>query len=244
MIQIKQGSYLMKQMILIFSGIILFLSSCSTGDENNRFVSLADNFINKFLALNPEWATSLGDHRYDDRMGDYSLQGVEIQTRLIQTYLDSLKMIDPDKLTRTNQIDYKILQLHLESMAYSNTVLKGYAWNPLAYNMGNAIYALLARDFAPLKERLEKVGKRLSSLPAVLEAAKTNLQNPPRIHTETAIMQNKGNISLLTAELNSFLDKEPEMKASIEPVRDAAVKALEAYGKWLEAKIQRGFPAG
>ena len=227
----------MKQMILIFSVITLMLSSCSTGDENAPFVSLADNFINKFLAMNPEWATSLGDHRYDNRMGDYTIQGVEAQTRLIQTYLDSLKMIDPEKLTRTNQIDYKILQLHLESMAYSNTVLKGYAWNPLSYNMGNAIYSLLARDFAPLKDRLVNVGQRLSDIPAVLEAAKTNLNNPPRIHTETAIIQNKGNISLLTTEINSFLDKEPEMKASIEPLRDAAVKALESYGKWLEEDL-------
>ncbi len=223
--------------IFLTSISLLLLISCSTRDENAVFLSLADNFIEKLLVLNPEWATSLGDHRYDDRMGDYSLAGIEKEMKLFQLYLDSLNMISPAKLSQTNQIDYEILKMNLESMLFSRKTLRAYEWNPLSYNMGGAIYSLLARDFAPLKQRLENVKNRLLAIPEILQAARANLQNPPRVHTETAIIQNKGNISLLTTELNNFIEQAPEMKDVLAPVQEVTLKALEAYGKWLEEDL-------
>ena len=53
------------------------------------------------------------------------------------------------------------------------------SWNPTLYNPGDGIYNLLARDFAPLDERLAAVKSRLEQLPAALEAAQANLDNPP-----------------------------------------------------------------
>jgi len=223
--------------IILTSISLLLLISCSTRDDNAVFISLADNFIEKLLELNPEWATSLGDHRYDHRMGDYSLAGIEKETKLFQLYLDSLKMISPVNLSQTNQIDYKILKMNLESMLFSRTTLRAYEWNPLSYNMGGAIYSLLVRDFAPLKQRLENVKNRLLAIPEILQAARTNLQNPPRVHTETAIIQNRGNISLVTTELNNFIAQAPEMKDILAPVQEVTLRALEAYGKWLEEDL-------
>jgi uncharacterized protein (DUF885 family) len=226
----------MNRILLVCAGLV-FLWACSTVDENARFVRLADNFIEKFLEINPEWATSLGDHRYDDRMGDYSLAGIEQETQLIQTYLDSLNMIPVDALDQTNRIDYQILKMNLESMIYARTELKAYEWNPLYYNVGGAIYSLLARDFAPLSTRLDNVRQRLLAVPGILDAARSNLKNPPKVHTETAIIQNSGNISLLTGELNDFIDQAPESREMLVPVRDKVVEELEAYGQWLEKEL-------
>ena len=96
---------------------------------------------------------------------------------------------------------------------------------------------LIARDFAPLKDRLQNVKKRLQGIPAILEAARTNLKNPPKVHTETAILQNKGNISLITSELDRFLKEVPEMEDEFKSVQDEAVAAVEEYGKWLEEDL-------
>ena len=223
--------------IILATVSLLLLISCSTRDDNAVFISLADNFIEKLLELNPEWATSLGDHRYDHRMGDYSLAGIEKEMNLFQLYLDSLNLISPAKLSQTNQIDYEILKMNLQSMLFSRTTLRAYEWNPLSYNMGGAIYSLLVRDFAPLKQRLENVKNRLLAIPEILQAARTNLQNPPRVHTETAIIQNKGNISLVTTELNNFIEQAPQMKDILAPVQEVTLRALEAYGRWLEEDL-------
>jgi uncharacterized protein (DUF885 family) len=78
---------------------------------------------------------------------------------------------------------------------------------------------------------------RLQAIPAVLAAARHNLDNPPRVFTETAIQQNKGAIALVEGELDEFLKQEPGMRAALAPARKAAVAALTAYGNWLEKDL-------
>jgi uncharacterized protein (DUF885 family) len=220
---------------LVLSFLVLSCSQPPT--EDNKFERLANGYVERLLGMNPEWATTLGDHSFDHRLGDYSIAGVERQRSLHATYLDSLRALDMNRLSTTNAIDYEILCTQLESMIFQIDTLKEYEWNPLAYNMGYAIYALVARDFAPLKDRLMSVEDRLKALPLALEQAKENLKNPPEIYTETAIQQNKGNINLVRDELKSFLDQVPELRSEFAPVQAQAVAALEAYGTYLEKEL-------
>jgi uncharacterized protein (DUF885 family) len=215
------------------------LLSCSQPPttEDRKFESLASGYIERLLEMNPERATSLGDHRFDHRLSDYSIAGVERQRSLHATYLDSLRALDVTRLSTTNAIDYEILCTQLESMIFQIDTLKEYEWNPLTYNMGYAIYGLVAREFAPLKDRLMSVEDRLKALPLALEQAKENLKNPPKIYTETAIQQNRGNISLVRDELRSFLDQVPELKSEFAPAQARAVAALEEYGTYLEKEL-------
>jgi uncharacterized protein (DUF885 family) len=206
--------------------------------SDKQFEQVANAYIQKLLEMNPELATGLGDHRYDGRLTDRSADAIAAQTRVDQDALAALAKIDPKTLSDVNGIDYDILKLNLERSIFEATELKEQEWNPLYYNMGNAIYALVARDFAPLDQRLASVKSRLEGIPAVIAAAKANLKNPPLMHTETAILQNQGNIGLIRDELTQFTDQSPKMAAELKPARDAAVAALEAYGEWLEKDLK------
>jgi uncharacterized protein (DUF885 family) len=227
-----------RRIVVLTLAAALVIMSCSPRPtEDQKFEALAQNYIEKLLELNPEWATNLGDHRYDHRMNDYSLAAVERDRKFAQSCLDSLATIDWNRLSTVNRIDLKIMHDNLESIIFQLDVLKEYEWNPLVYNIGNGIYALIAREFAPLKERLQNVKERLESIPEIVEHAKTNLKNPPKVHTETAILQNKGNISMARDELNTFLDQVPELKEALAPIQAEAVAALENYGTWLEKEL-------
>lgn len=205
--------------------------------QDARFESLAGEYVEALLSMNPEIATALGDHRYDDRLDDYTSDGVRKNLERERKFQARLAEIDPASLTQTNAVDYRILEAQIESSIFSLDVLREHEWNPLEYNVGDAIYALLARDFAPLEERLRDVEARLEALPAVLRAAEANLQNPPKMHTETAIAQNRGTMSLVGAELDRFLEQAPGLRPQIEPAQRAALAALESYGEWLETDL-------
>lgn len=216
----------------------LMLTSCGPRQtEDQKFESLANNYIEKLLQMKPEWATSLGDHRYDDKISDYSMAGIAADRAFNKSYLDSMTSIDAVQLSPTNRIDFKIMKSNLESWLFQIDTLKEYEWNPLSYNVGGAIYGLLARDFAPVKDRLESVKERLKGIKAVLEAARANLKNPPKIHTETAIRQNPGTIALVRDELKRYLDKVPELRDEFSPIQTEAIKQLEEYGQWLEKEL-------
>ncbi|MEW5924542.1 MAG: DUF885 family protein, partial [Candidatus Zixiibacteriota bacterium] len=229
----------MKHLLIILMVIIsLGLLSCAGQlSEDARFKQLANAYIEKLIEMNPDWATELGDHRYDDRLNDYSAAAMQAQMNLDLAYLDSLKILDPAKMNDTNQIDYAMLVEGIEAGIFDQDTIRAYEWAPGRYNPGGAVYTLLINDFAPLADRLKSVKGRLQVIPGLLDQARTNLKNPPQIQTETAIIQIKGTINLIKNDLIAWLDSVPEMKIEIEPVQKEAITALESYAEWLEKEL-------
>jgi len=201
------------------------------------FEAVANAYVEDLLKSNPESATLLGDHRYDAMLTDRSAAAIAAQAAMSRNYLAKLGAIDPKTLSQTNAIDYEILKTNLDRSIFEAEELKEHEWNPIYYNMGSAIYSLIARDFAPLDQRLASVKGRLEAIPTVIAAARANLKNPPEIHTKTAIQQNQGNIGLIKDELTQFVSKSPKMEKELAAPREAAVAALEEYGQWLEKDL-------
>jgi uncharacterized protein (DUF885 family) len=217
---------------------VLGMVGCSSGPSvDDAFVAVANNYLDRMLELNPEWATNLGDHRFDDRISDLSETGFQTRVDFNSAYLDTLKGIDPVKLTLANRIDYEILKEHCEAVIFRISEVQEYKWNPTMYNPGDGIYNILARDYAPLPERLEAVKARLLKIPAMLQAARDNLENPPAVMTRTAIKQNPGVINLVMDGLQPYLDEAPAMKDEFTTARSRAIAALDHYGSWLESDL-------
>ena len=219
--------------LLLFQNVMAFTTK-DTADA--QFERLAKNYIAELMERNPEWATQLGEHKFDNRLNDYSLEGVKKDREFTGKYLDDLNKIAFDKLSKVNNVDARIFRENLEYNLFQTDVLREYEWNPMNYNAGGAINNLISRDFAPLKERLMNAKGRLEAIPDVVKAAKNNLKNPPRIYTETAIAQNKGVIGLINGDLQMFIDQ-AGMKAELAPSQAKAVAALTDYGKWLETDL-------
>ncbi len=212
------------------------ISRAATGADQ-KFEKLANDYIAKMLKLNPEQATQLGAHQYDNRLGDYSAKGVKASRDFNNEYLVKLNKLDLTKLSRVNNIDARIMRENLEYAVFQADVLRGWENNPMSYNVGSALDYLISREFAPLDERLANLQGRLEQIPMVIAAAKANLKNPPRIATETAIAQNDGVIGLIRDDLQVFVDRSPKMKTKLQPARDSAIAALTAYGKWLKEDL-------
>ena len=213
--------------------------SCSMvpPSQDADFISLANDFIEELLERYPEFATALGDHRFDGRLNDYTAEGVADAIAWNKRYLESLEAIDPSLLSPTNAVDYEILDNELRYSIWSGEELREHTWNPRRYGVGDAFYSLLAREFAPLEDRLASLKQRLEGVAAVFDSARANLENPPRVHTETAIRQNDGAISLVRDELEAFLAEAPGMKQALESARQSAVAELEEYGRWLRQDL-------
>ncbi len=201
--------------------------------QDTEFEALAGQYVESLLERYPEFATSLGDHRYDARLNDYTADAVAAGIAWNQAYLKRTDGIDPARLSPGHAVDFEILRNHLRFSIWSDEVLGEHEWNPLRYGVGNALYSLLAREFAPIEERLANLRERLLGVGAVVEAAKANLSNPPRVHTETAIRQNAGAVSLIRDDLDEILARAPELADSLATAREFAARTLEEYGTWL-----------
>ncbi len=203
------------------------------------FEKLAAECIEDLLRSRPEMATQLGDHRFDDRLTDFSAEARAERERALRAQLAALERIDVEALTGPNRVDAEILRLELGAMLFVLTEEEPHEWNPLSYNdsLATSLYLLTAREFAPAEERLRNAAKRMEAIPRVVEQIKATLKNPPRIHTETAIGQTAGAIALVRNEFEPLLAEAPRMRAELKVAQETAVAALEDYKAWLEKEV-------
>ncbi len=241
--QINSKGRIKKMFIKFFALLLItiFLFQTATAFSNKKtadreFEQLANKYLAELLKMNPERATVLGEHRYDNLLNDYSLIGIENARKFNDAYYARLLKIPLSELSRVNNVDYRILRDNLQYNKFRLEVLREHEWNPNGYNVGGSINSLISRDFAPLKERLMNAKGRLEAIPAVVAAAKANLKNPPRVYTETAIAQNKGVINLIKGDLQRFIDQ-AGMRTELAPAQATAIAALTDYGKWLETDL-------
>jgi uncharacterized protein (DUF885 family) len=104
---------------------------------------------------------------------------------------------------------------------------------------------LLAREFAPLPDRIASVAGRLSEVPGLLAAARSQLAAMPQVHVETAIGQFDGTIKLVSDVVDEALAScEASLVAEIDRVRPAAAEALAEHRDWLSARLADGKSGG
>ena len=70
------------------------------------------------------------------------------------SFAGQLAAIDHARLDPELRADAAMLGNDVARRLFEIEELREYAWNPLLANPGQAIYMLLARDYAPLPERL------------------------------------------------------------------------------------------
>jgi uncharacterized protein (DUF885 family) len=211
-----------------------------TADQ--QFEALAARYLEEFPAAAPVSATALGDHRFDARLDDVSAAAWQSRIVFAELYLSALEPIDRAALSRANQVDALLLKHRLEYERWRLQTLESWRCDPLIYTgiAGDAVNALLAREFAPLPERLANIGARLEEMPRFLSQVREVLEpaRVPRIHAETAAKQNAGFISLLDGEVaTQIATLPPESQEAVHASSAKARHALSQHQIWLEKRL-------
>jgi uncharacterized protein (DUF885 family) len=204
------------------------------------FTALASDYLDDRAERHPDLATDLGDHRHDARLPEFSAAASADERRAMGRFAARLAELDLGTLSAEHQVDARMLANAVTRRVFELDELGEPGWNPLLANPGRAIHLLLARDFAPLPDRLASVAGRLGAIPAALEAARGLLGPMPKVHIETAIGQFSGTIGLVTTEIDAVLEQAPGCRRPIEAVRPAALEALAGHRAWLSAALDDG----
>jgi uncharacterized protein (DUF885 family) len=207
-------------------------------------------FLDEFVALEPVAATSIGDHRHDGRWPDLSEEGRRARLDFIDRWTGTFAGLDPDELSRDVAIDRDLVLGELDAMRFAETELRDDAWDPLwwVYLLGDGIFPLLAREFAPLADRLRSVAERLEALPGVVDAARASLVGTDdgrpvgRFQTETALEQLPGVVDLIDETLAAAEAgaDDPDVAALRPRLDDAATAAkatLDSFARHLTDEV-------
>ena len=246
----------MKKLVLPILLLVL-VSSCNKnqksaegGDDNKKFDQYKDHFINSFWELNPDWAASLGNHKLDSVLVVPDSHFIKKSLDFANANLDSLKNYSVDHLSDNNKTDFYMIQNQLESSVYSANEMKSYEWNPAEYNVCSAFAEILNGNYDSLDTRLRNFSLKMKNIPAYYEAAKKNIKNPTLEHTQLAIEQNLGGVSVFETDLVAALAKSKLSEAEKKTILDQsklAVTSIKSYADWLKKldnKSPRSFRLG
>src|SRR5690242_5083585 len=197
------------------------------------------SYLDESFRLRPLEATRLGDHRFDSQLEELTPEARTKWLELTRKTLAELpQKVDYSKLSRASQIDFEMFQHDLKFSEWLTQNTHPYEEDPRIYNgyINDSIYLLLAQSSLPRETNVANCIARMALIPKVIAAAKQNLKNPPRVHTETAIRQNRGAIGFYEKDIFEFAGKTRQL-AALKAAATPVVAALKDYQKFLENEL-------
>lgn len=197
----------------------------------NDFAAAARRIVDDYLEHNPVHATLSGLHDFDNQLPDLTLDGFAAAITRAKAYLASIERYPTETLTTADQIDRALLVARFESDVRDQEAREPHRHNPSIYpdiaTIG--VYSILAHDYAPLRERLPALEKRLAGIPQILEAAKANLTAAPALWRQIATEESEGGIAFLEADVGPLCRDHPQLAEPLE----RAIRSFRDYASFL-----------
>jgi uncharacterized protein (DUF885 family) len=208
------------------------------GKDNAAFTIYENNFLEALWKLNPDWATSVGYHKYDSLLYIPNEQNLQKMLDFAKFQIDSLSRFEITTLSEANRIDYKMMQNQMEYAQWQIQQLKAYEWDPSSYNVVGTFAYILNEHYAPLAKRLRNFYQRMAEVPLYYKDAEKQIKNPVAELTSLAIEQNLGGLSVIEKDFADSLKKTDIPKAEQKLMTDraaTAAQAIKGYTDWLKA---------
>ncbi len=209
-------------------------------DADARFDRTIDRWFRDQVAMRPETGTYLGLHEHDAELSRGGRDAIDDEVAFFRRTIDDLASIDAEELTPDRQLD-RDLAIHQARLGHFwlNDYRTWQGSSEAAGHIGEALFPLFTRDFAPLAERLESIAGRLERAPDFLRETRERVTDPVRVWVEIDLES--------TQRLPGFLDT--ILSAARSEVRDATLtdrleravaatdSALEEHAAWLRADV-------
>ena len=209
--------------------------------DQAEFYREAERVINRFMEEAPVAATQLGDHRFDDRLADYSKAALERQRREIREAIKGFEDYDTAGFDVDARIDHHLMVQITKAALRSLEKLKGELRNPGTYcdECLGGVFLLLIKEFAPLEERLQKALGRLRAIPEVLARGKENISpgEVPPVWNQVALESAQQGLGLFSMLIPALAQQAPKLAPELNKASQAAAQALEDYARFLKEEV-------
>jgi uncharacterized protein (DUF885 family) len=229
-------------------------------DRRKALNSLFEEYWQANLEHSPEFASTLGDNRYNDRISNYSVKAENEWLSREQTFLLRLAAIDPDGLTVQEKISRELL---LRQFADDAEAQQFKEWEMPLNQMGgiHTTYPQLVAQlsFTTVKDYDDWIA-RLHALPKAFEQVSTNMsigmedgRVPPKFLLEKALVQvkelasQKPEESPLALPLKSFpaaIPSSEQERIKAETLAAISKEVLPAYLRFARFLEVSYVPAG
>ena len=217
----------------------------STAQQDARVGQIASEYLHGYLAFYPSEATALGVHEFDGVLEARDSVTVAREVRRLRAALAVLARVSEWRLSTEAHYDFLVLQAHARAELLELEDVRMWQRNPNVYNrlLASGVDNILKRNYAPIAARLDALIAREQQIPRLLAEARANLQNSPRIYTETAIAQVAGSIDYFTTVVPQMFERAgggrlpAARRAEFEASNENVIRALNSFRDWLRTEL-------
>ncbi|MDQ1559543.1 MAG: hypothetical protein QOD32_2603 [Pyrinomonadaceae bacterium] len=219
--------------------------NASAAQQDARVAQIADEYLRGYFAFYPSEATALGVHEFDNVLEARDADALAREVRRLHGTLSALARVAETRLSPEARYDYLVLQSHARAELLELEDVRMWQRNPNVYNrlLASGVDNILKRNYAPIAARLDALVARERQIARLLSDARVNLQNPPRIYTETAIAQVGGSIDYFSTVVPQMFERAgggrlpAARRAEFETTNEGVVRALTAFREWLRIDL-------
>jgi uncharacterized protein (DUF885 family) len=206
--------------------------------ELERFNKLADSYFQSSYRASPTSATDLGIHEYDHLLDDLSQGAIRARIAELKSFRKKFSALHKRSLQNSASTDLALIQNDIEIELWFLDDTRDWETDPSYYVADPffSIFLLASRDFAPVGERVENLTARLTQVPDLLAAARTNLKNPPHILTEIGIEETQGAIEFCDTLLSGVTQEIKPTRSLKRAVQNAHV-ALRTFRDYMQDEL-------
>ena len=211
-------------------------------DAKQTFQAASDEYFDKvYFPYQPTLGTLSGYHQYDTKLEDFSRKSIDTEISELHSYEKRIDKIPAATLDQTTRADRELVLSNINSTLLTLEVIRPWQKNADTYSdaVSNAAFTLMERKFASPEDRLRSLIAREKLMPALLNAARVNLTDAPRVYTETALEQLPGIIAFFQHDVPlAFADaKDAGLSGEFAAVNSTVIKALQDYQSWLKTDL-------
>ncbi len=213
----------------------------STADQSPKrsFAPFAAQFVSESERRDPLFADQIGIHSREDVLADYSEAGQSARVRWLRGWHVRLAPFLRGAGSEDERADATALVDGIDLELFEDARVHPQRNDPTYYTtvLGNAVYLLVGRHYAPPDARLRHVAPRLRQIHAIVTAAEHALAHPPRVATLQAIDENLGNLALYASLIRESRAASPATQRAIGAALPGALASLRAFSTYLKTEL-------
>lgn len=231
--------------MLLCGLVAVSCTSLKDKEDDPQFSELTQQFLQEFWKVHPSYASMLGLSEYDAILEIPNKATMEKKLAFYKKYIQVFEATKDKDLSFAQRTDKTLILNEMHSSVWSYEEFKPQEWNPASYNVGQAVSSVLTKQNRPLEERINDISEKLLKAPEYYQAAKNNIHQPTKEHTDLAIKQTRGLISYLKGDVKKQINSSKLSSRDKRTARQrvaatvAAAKRYITFLKGIMAKPQK-----
>ncbi|TLZ66411.1 MAG: DUF885 domain-containing protein [Methanobacteriota archaeon] len=201
--------------------------------------ALGKDVVDWYVRQNPIFATYIGIHDHDSLLPRGTYEAEIEECKRVKEFLRNLEAIDRKGLSPSKRVDYGVLRNAFRLWIFQSEGIGIWRSKPAASDtVGDSLFPLFMRSFAPLAKRLGSITGRLERSPAYIEETKGRIRTPVRVWSEIALEATErlpGFLHVIEATGKETLTGPEEAR-----LQEAVAKtdeALQRHARWIRQDV-------